>query len=190
MRGSPASERPIPFRSFHGSSVRDNLLEVNPTLAVVDSCGKGVRVVFEKCGDRWQHAIERVSGDDGTRTLVSVEGNAADDWPASPPFQELSRETLPDGRTVLFLVGRAGTSHWSASIEAASDPPQLIFDIACRHNQAPQQLGSAYARQTEGLALEPLLGESSRDAILPQTITKRLPGTTRWKYRVTDTPCD
>src|SRR5688500_12794721 len=97
-------------------------------LAALDTTGDGLRVVFEKRGDRWQHRIERVRANVGEPALQSSEGGAADDWPASPPFQDLSEETLPDGRTVLFLVGRAGTSHWSASVEAAHEPPQLIFD--------------------------------------------------------------
>ena len=156
-------------------------------LAALDSQGDGLRVVFEKRGDRWQHRIERVNGAAAVTVLQSSEGMATDDWPASPPFQELSQETLPDGRTVLFLVGRAGTSHWSASIEASQEPPQLIFDIACRHTQPPARLGSAYSALAEGLALEALLGQYAESAVMPDTIATRLPGTTRWKYRVIET---
>lgn len=153
-------------------------------LAALDNNGHGLRVVFTRQGDRWQHVLERVEGEAVTRLLQSSEGSASDDWPASPPFQELSQETLPDGRTVLFLVGRAGTSHWSASVEAAVDPPQLVFDIACRHSQTPRQLGSAYAALYDDARLESLLGEVSEGIISPQEITTRLPGTTRWKYRI------
>lgn len=153
-------------------------------LEALDQQGNGLRVVFEKRGDRWRHTIARVEQGVGEVALASLEGDAADDWPPSPPFQELSRETLPNGRTVLFLVGRAGTSHWSASVETALDPPQLIFDIACRHTQAPQQLGSAYSRLAESIALEALLGRSTAWLIVPEAIAQRLPGTTRWNYRL------
>lgn len=153
-------------------------------LEALDQQGNGLRVVFEKHGDRWRHTIERVQHGLGTVALASLEGDAADDWPPSPPFQELSRETLPDGRTVLFLVGRAGTSHWSASIEAEHAPPALVFDIACRHTQRPQQLGSAYSKLAKDVALEALLGHCTAWSMVPEMIAQQLPGTTRWKYRV------
>jgi len=152
--------------------------------AALDSNGDGLRVVFEKRGDRWQHRIDRVNGVVAVTALQSSEGISSDDWPASPPFQELSQETLPDGRTVLFLVGRAGTSHWSASIESALEPPQLIFDVACRHTQPPRHLGSAYTRLADDVTLEALLGRCAECTIMPDTIATRLPGTTRWKYRI------
>ena len=57
--------------------------------------------------------------------LESIEGTATDDWPPSPPLQSLSIETLPDGRRVALLVGMAGRSHWSASIEAVASAPSL-----------------------------------------------------------------
>jgi hypothetical protein len=91
---------------------------------------------------------------------------------------------------VLFLVGRAGTSHWSASIEAAHNPPRLIFDIACRHTQPPEQLSSAYAIASSAAEVTPLDAlatvqtEATLAQILPTTIASRLPGTTRWKYQI------
>jgi hypothetical protein len=160
------------------------------TLTVLDEAGDGLRVTFVKTADRWQHAIERVCGQTAEMILTSVEGDPNSAWPVSPPFQELSEETLPDGRAVFFLVGRAGTSHWSASIEAAVDPPGLIFDIACRHGATPVQLGSTYQAVSEGAQVEALAGLASVTAqdderrIVPQQVATRLPGTTRWKYCV------
>lgn len=153
-------------------------------LDAINSHGNGLRVVFTRSGDRWRHVVQRVAGEQTTVLLESLEGNPSADWPASPPFQELSQETLPDGRTVLFLVGRAGTSHWSASIEASAEPPQLLFDIACRHSHPPRQLGSAYEVVSDGATLEALLGNVSAAQIAPTEIASRLPGTTRWKYRI------
>lgn len=156
-----------------------------PQLEALDPQGFGLRVVFTRHGDRWQHAIERVQEGQGQTALQSIEGDSNDEWPTSPPFQELSQETLPDGRTVLFLVGRAGTSHWSASVESALDPPSLLFDIACRHSQLPQQLGSAYQSLTSNLKVEATIGQALQTVVTPTQITSRLPGTTRWQYRLT-----
>jgi hypothetical protein len=160
------------------------------TLTVVDGAGDRLRVTFVKTADRWRHAIERVRGQSVETIFSSVEGDPNAAWPVSPPFQELSEETLPNGRTVFFLVGRAGTSHWSASIEAAVDPPGLIFDIACRHGETPVQLGSTYRALSEGAPIEALddlanvTAQENERRIVPQQVATRLPGTTRWKYRV------
>ena len=161
-------------------------------LAAIDSAGRGLRVVFAWTGDRWGHAIEWVDGERVTPLLKSVEGSAHDDWPASPALQDLSLEQLPDGRAVIFLVGKAGSSHWSASVEAINEPPQLIFDIACRHGTAGE-LGSRYAQLANTTAVSiqsELTGtqvttNASSVAVLPATrdVVKALQ-TTRWKYRV------
>jgi hypothetical protein len=153
-------------------------------LDAINSHGNGLRVVFTRHGDRWRHVVQRIAGEQTTVLLESLEGSTSDQWPASPPFQELSQETLPDGRNVLFLVGRCGTSHWSASIEAVTAPQQLIFDIACRHSRAPDRLGSKYTVVAEGCAIDALLGNCDAGAITPAEIATRLPTTTRWKYRI------
>lgn len=163
-------------------------MDLGTSLTAIDATGRGLRVTFTKRGDRWSHEIARIDGDQVTTLLTSLEGSAADAWPASPPFQELSRETLPDGRDVLFLIGRAGTSHWSASVEATDDPPQLLFDIACRHGQTPERLGSDYKCIESNVDFETSPGTAlaSADGTLkfaPQRIANQLPGTTRWQYR-------
>lgn len=106
--------------------------------------GLGVRVVFRRLADRFSHAVEATLETEKILLLESVEGTSEDDWPASPPLQELHFENRPDGSRLALLVGRAGRSHWSLSIEAAADSKRLVFDAACRVREAPQRLGSEY----------------------------------------------
>jgi hypothetical protein len=157
-------------------------------MSIVLTAGR-LRMVFARAQDRWQHAVELVDGQSATRVLVSVEGDAAQVWPPSPPFQDLSEETLPDGRPVIFLVGRAGHSHWSASFEADEARAQIVCDIACRHTLPPEQLGSVYQQLSTGLSILPadgarVLAERDQLRIAPLVLAQRLPGTTQWKYVV------
>lgn len=76
--------------------------------------------------------------------MSSVEGSADDSWPASPPLQDLHIEQRGDGQRVALLVGRAGGSHWSMSVEADNAAERLTFDIACRLRATPRWLGSTY----------------------------------------------
>lgn len=131
-----------------------------------------LRVEFLPRGDRIAHTIyvvERgdgggVGGGDGgggggdsagvwRPLLHSVESEADAAWPESPPLQELHVEER-DGRSVALLVGRAGKSHWSASIGrefGQNGGDALVFDVACRVSSRPQRLGSAY-ELAEGVA--------------------------------------
>jgi len=104
-----------------------------------------LRVEFVRHGDRYGHRLVAVDKD-GRELLMldSVEGNATDPWPPSPPLQSLSIETLPDGRRVALLVGMAGRGHWSASIEALPDAAAFVFDIACRSAEGEPALASSY----------------------------------------------
>lgn len=163
-------------------------------LRAVDAAGRGLRVVFTFEHDRWRHRIDQIVGEQGTTVWRSVEGTAHDDWPASPALQDLSLETLPNGRQVIFLVGKAGSSHWSASIEAANEPPRLIFDVACRHGAAPGYLGSQYAASTSDaaiafaksdLASTQLTIHEQSAVVTPELASSLKPlQTTRWKYVV------
>jgi hypothetical protein len=147
-------------------------------------------MVFERSGDRWRHAFEVVAADGSVvRALASLEGNAEHIWPPSPPFQELSEETLPDGRRVIFLVGRAGTSHWSASFESNLETSQIVCDIACRHTMPPEELGSTYQQLAKGIVVDVakiarLQTNAEQLQIAPIIAATRLPGTTQWKYTV------
>ncbi len=163
-------------------------------LAAVDEAGRGLRVVFHRAGDRWAHRIEYLDGAQATVVWQSIEGSASDDWPPSPALQDISVERLPDGRDVIFLVGKAGSSHWSASVEALLSPSRLVFDIACRHGTSLGALGSRYARKhLENVAARSelegtLVNESeSQLAIHPLSIpSAKVLQTTRWKYSVGD----
>src|SRR5215213_8525183 len=107
--------------------------------------GLRLRVEFVWRGDRFGHLISMVAPTGQTMPLLeSIEGTPADEWPASPPFQSLTIEDRPDGRTVALLVGMAGGSHWSASAEPVSGRAEIAFDVACRHKTKPNRLGSRY----------------------------------------------
>jgi len=170
-------------------------------LASLDPAGRGVRVAFRREGDRWVHSLEST---DGTGAWIPVWKTShlawSEPWPASPPLQSLERSKLPDGRTAFLLVGMSGTSHWSASIEQGQAPGELVFDIACRMSKLPAagvaQLGSDYERidlaapdGIEFATLEDVTDteiqvEANRARIRPLAIPQRLPGTARWRYRV------
>lgn len=105
----------------------------------------GVRIVFFRDGDRIAHRIEvRDEATSGWATaFTSLEDRADETWPASPPFQQLHVEQRPTG-LIVFLIGMAGKSHWSAAVEAAEDRQSIRFDVAVRFQVRPEQLGSAY----------------------------------------------
>lgn len=100
-------------------------------------------VEFYQQADRVGHALLAVAGDRELLLAESVEGNTEQDWPPSPPLQQLSWETTPDGRRCALLVGMAGISHWSASVVA--DEAAIRFELACRAKQPPEVLGTTYA---------------------------------------------
>jgi hypothetical protein len=133
-------------------------------------------VSFEWAADRWRHVVTVA---DGVR-LTSVEGPAApaDDprWPASPVLTEVSLVDV-GGRPAILGVGRAGRSHFSASVTAHPDlPDTLLFDIACRLHEQPGPLGSTYARADGTTArVAPAADLSARP---------RPPCTARWTYAV------
>jgi hypothetical protein len=168
-----------------------------------------LRVVFAWQSDRYGHTVELTSGNAHQSLLLSVEGSAVDEWPPSPPLQQLHLEERPAGRVAL-LVGMAGRGHWSLSIDAASDGSSLVFDVACRSSSVTARLGSLYqvlgqggqlansgiliptefvcesgwklTAFAAGTASRPKLAyEGGRVLVAPSDIS--LP-TVRWKYRV------
>ncbi len=101
-------------------------------------------------GDRLAHEITLGSGAARKTLLASIEGDDSMPWPPSPPIQEINRDTI-SGRATHFGVGRAGTSHWSVSVQgdfgtaaSPSDPAGLVFQWACRVKHRPQHLGIRY----------------------------------------------
>jgi hypothetical protein len=105
--------------------------------------GGGFKVSFWRLADRYAHRIEWALGGAGY-ALESLEGTSDEDWPSSPPLQELHFERREPGIQLALLVGRAGVSHWSASIELDPAAATLTFDVACRVRSAPERLGSSY----------------------------------------------
>jgi hypothetical protein len=97
------------------------------------------------------------------------------------------------------LVGKAGSSHWSAAIEADREVGVLRFDIACRLGDEPTFLGSSYSRADEpkeSALPQPridlaMINDGCRRAVEPDedrlsirvfSDLNGLPRTIRWKY--------
>jgi hypothetical protein len=161
-----------------------------------------LRVVFQSRGDRHGHSIERRVDGEWRLVLESIEGSPDEDWPASPALQSLHIEHRPNA-PVALLVGKAGTSHWSASVEPFNSQHSLQFDIACRLQQPPQRLGSAYrvagsrshrivqvsatSRETACELVEQ--PENGQWQVRPATVTSDYPSTIRWRYRISAPQC-
>lgn len=161
-----------------------------------------LRVRFYWQGDRYAHEVSRRIDGDWRPLLVSVEGSPQDDWPASPPFQSLHIEERDDGRTLALLVGMAGKSHWSASIEIETRQQQPLpcvsFDVACRVGDCPPgPLGSAYraadaAASDAGMQIElshrygpaTLEHAAGESRVVAQPVAAAGPQTIRWDYRL------
>jgi hypothetical protein len=181
------------------------------TLQVLGRHGRGLRVVFVWQSDRFVHRIEFVDGRQSWCWFNSLEGDSEEPWPSSPPLQQLSLEEPSPGNPVALLLGMAGGSHWSVSVECDSASTGLIFDVACRAQQCPQQLGSWYhaavplAHGSSDLArfalkhatvewrCQPLTDQScvvlaqelGRVGVVDRDLaTTRLPSTFRWRYHI------
>lgn len=177
--------------------------------AIRDGCG--LRITFDWRADRYGHELACLVDRQPSRLLISLEGNAQERWPASPPFQQLSIEARADGSQVALLVGMAGKSHWSGSVRVAPDRPRLEFDIACLAREVPRLVGSCYAMEREpsegdtaqlsfsladgraafltvGSIAEAPLGQiqtaGSRVVIRGTAAAAALPQTIRWNYAV------
>ena len=119
------------------------------TSGKVGSSGKVVGVLrsgrllleFSTQVGRVAHALQYVGEQETVTLLESVEGTD-EDWPPSPPYQQLSVEPTAEGGEIAFLVGMAGRSHWSASIQPLEQG--FLFEVACRAREQPEQLGSIY----------------------------------------------
>ena len=158
----------------------------------IELAGRAIRVVFERVGDRWQHALEVRAAGAWRRAWHSLEGTSDQPWPASPPLQDLHAQRQPDGRTVILAVGRAGRSHWSTSVELDADGAALTFDVACRHVEPATQLSSAY-QASAGEMHDALRFEVAAETYLKAIATGEVrlgpapqvaPATSRWKYTV------
>lgn len=164
-----------------------------------------LRAKFVRRGDRIAHVLESIVGDEVVELLESCEGSAEDCWPASPPVQELeiapaapaSRDAKQDAPQVVWLIGRAGASHWSTSVETHADG-SITFDVACRLREAPAWLGSRYrvlaSAASSHLELEALEGcqllteqndhANAAISFAADLSTEGFPHTVRWRYRL------
>ncbi len=97
-----------------------------------------IGLLFAQSDDRWSHDWFFHDADDKklSKLLTSKEGTPAEDWPPSPPMQDVSQHELEAGDAILG-VGMAGKSHWSASysIEANGDSHLIKSDLACLQKQ-------------------------------------------------------
>ncbi|MCI0361319.1 MAG: hypothetical protein L0211_22785 [Planctomycetaceae bacterium] len=151
-----------------------------------------LRVEFIRLADRYRHVVSVVEpGGQVHPVFESVEGTATDDWPASPPLQSLSIEELTPARRAALLVGMAGNSHWSASIEPVSGHAALVFDIACRAAGECGPLGSQYRRvarlEVKITAEDGVLSDGDNQTcikIAPAASAATKSRTVRWKYRI------
>ena len=121
-----------------------------------------LRVEFFRAADRFAHRVSIVDTEGHeTKVAESIEGSAEEAWPASPALQECHRETGPDGRPRLLLVGMSGGSHWSMSVETI-DEKAIVFDVACRGRGFPPRVGSAYRWLAPGSVNEGTIQSSVR----------------------------
>jgi hypothetical protein len=179
-------------------------------LRCVDACGRGVGVAFFRQEDRYAHRIDWLDAAAVHPGLISQEGGAEEHWPPSPPLQHLRCEEPAPGRRILLLVGMAGRTHWSLSVEADERSASLLFDVACRVVNPPHWVGSTYrvpgtcALAADGLARfgsasgAGLLTVEPLDSQPPPALTigadrlhlavrgsgVAVPATLRWKYRI------
>ena len=162
--------------------------------------GSRLCIEFRRAGDRFTHTIRRTDASGETAgEWVEVQAGDSDDWPASPPIQELSLESIA-GSDVLLGVGRAGKSHWSISVETSEVDGEacLHLDIACRCPAPPQWLGSTYDVKPTAINVQasrsPLVirceadtsaaEAASRWVVEPIDRPSRWPGTVRWRFSV------
>ena len=124
------------------------------SLMLATSDGR-LRVEFHWQRDRF---IQRLFVD-SVEAGNSIEGDAEESWPSSPPLQQLSLEDI-NGSSVILGVGAAGRGHWSISVEIdnQSDVAEAIkFELACRSKEQPPFLGSSY-RLADSIVLTPADG--------------------------------
>ncbi len=172
-------------------------------LETIDKQGIGFRLTFVWHRDRFAHTVGIVDNERLSPVLASLEGSDDDDWPPSPPLQNLTIEDRRDGHRVALLVGMAGTSHWSVSIEPAADEIGFIVDVACRVKTRPRNLGSVYRAMAvpaqvdntqaivgglvgvDAQGTESILEIAESDIVVrPSHVASEAPITVRWQYRI------
>lgn len=168
--------------------------------------GFGLQVSFTRTRDRYSHRIAIQHAGLLLPVLESIEGSDQDRWPCSPPLQQLSFEERAAG-PVALLIGMAGTSHWSVSVETDHRAREVVFDIACRARERPDRLASAYRllapvdESDNGVSWRAATTDCPQvcrfTVVDPATLRRSaselrieaptgvvLPGTIRWRYRL------
>ena len=153
-------------------------------------------VKFSWREDRFAHRILL----DGHEVARSVEGDASQPWPPSPPLQQLSREQIQGVATIL-AVGAAGQTHFSlsASIDVREgETASVRFDWAARCKTGAALIQSIY-QITDSIVVDVDQGEiqfsTSKEnswrqvTIRPKSTDPQAPGiatpaTWRWSYRI------
>ncbi len=167
--------------------------------------GNNLLLRFTRLADRWAHTVEFRRSSEALCRLQSQEFGEDADWPLSPPWQNLQRTKGADGGDLVLLVGMAGSSHWSAAVEADPTGRKFVFDVACRTTKPPRFLGSNYLlaaasagggqRSLEILQIEilpmpdvlercELWRSNERFELRVATNTLKLPQTIRWRYSI------
>ncbi len=173
--------------------------------------GQFLKATFSQQGDRYAHQIAIGEGRLVRELLRSCEGTDRSPWPISPPMQQLTEAEQRNGDQVLLLVGQAGRSHWSMSVEPDPTAAALTFDVACRVQQESEWLGSTYGWegpseisiaaqtaeihsaqcrcrllvQSDGSAASHIESAGEQQLRIGAVTTPGpLPRTVRWKYRL------
>lgn len=103
-----------------------------------------LKIEFVKVGDRFSHKLSVERDGLWSTILESIEGTDEENWPASPPLQQIVAEPIgKDGRLVLLGVGLSGTGHWSISVDE-NESGGLLLDVACRVSGDHGFLGSTW----------------------------------------------
>lgn len=124
----------------------------------------------------------------------SVDQQGDQDWPSSPPLQQLSAEVI-DGRPVILGIGLAGTSHWSVVVQAIDTVggQAIKFEWACRHKAKPSFLGTTYGVNAALSVLadgNARLTRSEEETLVITPTTTTESGTDCWSYRIESAPVE
>lgn len=164
------------------------------TLATAD---RGQLAVEYRWADGvFRHRVRRLdASDQQLAEWDAVMTGPHEGWPASPPIQEISLQSTPQGQSCLLGVGRAGRCHWSLSVQpwsegrAGEGGTGVLFDIACRCPESPQWLGSTYTiDSTQRLTILPQDGAAESHCglhlmrIEPPSVPQSYPATVCWRY--------
>jgi hypothetical protein len=174
------------------------MADIEPRGASLATPDGQLRVEFRWHSDRFVQKLFALGDEVGS----SVEGDALDPWPPSPPVQQISLEEVA-GSTVILGLGAAGRCHWSISVEVdrREDSQAILFDLACRCSDHPGFLGNTYRVSRCIELLSPsgadLAGDgdpidraaasdpgAEGDCIVTVHATNRDRNTYRWSYRL------